>query len=726
MDNPVGKEAAIEGSTNPNEENTAMDLWAAWQWVEHIRNLSVRARARAGYGLEEAEWMLVLAMLWTLPHSTVEELIELGYLGKSKIEGVLSAVDKHGWAGSKEMGHALGIRQRYFLLPNGKNEVMRYWGVPEEWQTGDDTLKLLHDSLPMVEVANDLLPRLWRTQAVRTPTVVVVGPKDEPHFATIDENTQLCRLIWVRAYRRSVHALAQYRNADGFRFWIAIVWQGYVCSADDKVAGLADFYNGFRTEPSGWYSEPATPAGVVYLVPDRLSGFHVTMTVAKGIPKAVVTAQGEVVEQLTPVSSPVGYLHPPLEQPNTRTVGTPFADWVREPERGAAYGEKPYMELREIGVNPGTSPTRSSEVIGLPRSDTREIIDSLKVDRPNTPGLVRETKVEKVEVETPALSKRSWKAELDIDTKKLLLPLRLPIELGSTERIEYEVELDADRDKVVNDGHVDVVVRTQGEAIAELKVPARSTRSHVSMDVDVGGWPTTITLPFAREGKNRDTNLYLTPAGEVVFSDMDRDNVERVRQRFGEYSTARGRIRKASHDKNAHRLQGKFLKRGGNRRRTAPDQRWFATSGLRMVINFPDETQLAPDLWLIIPIGDGTGLLVPVEYEQTAKNSKRVEVKLHPHFVARDLNAPFPMLMACTETALQTFQAQGVGLFMLVASFQDALEDHWAVPSEMPETAARRVGAQYLTRREWRGELVQCLDQQLKPNHRPLVLVPSA
>ena len=354
MDNPVGKEAAIEGSTNPDEENTAMDLWAAWQWVEHIRNLSVGARARAGYGLEEAEWMLVLAMLWTLPHSTVEELIELGYLGKSKIEGVLSAVDKRGWAGSKEMGHALGIRQRYFLLPNGKNEVMRYWGVPEEWQTGDDTLKLLHDSLPMVEVANDLLPRLWRTQAVRTPTVVAVGPKDEPHFATIDENTQLCRLIWVRAYRRSVHALAQYRNADGFRFWIAIVWQGYVCSADDKVAGLADFYNGFRTEPSGWYSEPATPAGVVYLVPDRLSGFHVTMTVAKGIPKAVVTAQGEVVEQLTPVSSPVGYLHPPLEQPNTRTVGTPFADWVREPERGAAYGEKPYMELREIGVNPRT------------------------------------------------------------------------------------------------------------------------------------------------------------------------------------------------------------------------------------------------------------------------------------------------------------------------------------------------------------------------------------
>ena len=278
------------------------------------------------------------------------------------------------------------------------------------------------------------------------------------------------------------------------------------------------------------------------------------------------------------------------------------------------------------------------------------------------------------------MSKRSWKAELDIDTKKVLLPLRLPTALDSREKIEYEVELDADRDRVVNEGDVDVVVRRQGEAIAELKVPARRTRSHVSLDVDVGGWPTTITLPFAREGKNRDTNLYLTPAGEVVFAGMDRDNVERIRKRFNEYSTARGRIRKASHDKNAHRLQGKFLKRGGNRRRTTPDQRWFATSGLRMVINFPDETQLAPDLWLIIPIGDGTGLLVAVEYEQTAKNSKRVEVKLHPHFVARDLNAPFPMLMACKEKAVPIFQAQGVGLFMLVASLQDALEDRWVLP----------------------------------------------
>ena len=151
-----------------------MDLWEAWQRVEFIRNLSVRARDRKGYGLEEAEWMLVLAMLWTLPHSTLEELVELGYLGKSKLEGVLSVVAERGWASSKRMGHALGIKQRHFLLPNGKGEVTRYWVFRRSGRQGRDILKVLHDSLPMVEAANDLLPRLWRTQAVRTPAVVAV------------------------------------------------------------------------------------------------------------------------------------------------------------------------------------------------------------------------------------------------------------------------------------------------------------------------------------------------------------------------------------------------------------------------------------------------------------------------------------------------------------------------------------------------------------------------
>ena len=699
-----------------------MDLWDAWQRVEFIRNLSARARVRAGHDLAEAERMLVLAMLWVLPDSTAEDLAELRYLSGPRIKALLEAVIKDSYVGSALMGHVRGVELRHFLLPKGVMRAAQYWGVPEEWQVQDDTLKLLHDCLPIVEVVNDVIPRLFRTQAVRTPTVVAVGPKDEPHFMTVDHNTRLCRLIWVRTDRRLVHALVQYRNDDGSRVWIAVVWIGYVCSADQRVERLSDFYNGFRTEPSVWYGEPAAPAGAVYLVPDRLSGVHVTMTVAKNIPKAVVTARGEVIEQLTPVS-PVGYLYPFVEEPNVRPVGISFLDWVKEPDRGATYGKERYAAFREVGASAGISPTRLGEVVGVPRSESRTVVNRFKAA-----GLVRECKGIKATVVSPALGNVNRPAELDLAEKRVRLPLRLLTEPGSMTKTEFEVEVDADRDRVVEKGNegtarMKVLVkkisrnernkRHKVEVIADLVVRARSTATHVSVDVDVSGWPITIKIPFALGDQYRDTRLYLTPAGEVLFSRMDRESLPTYRDRFGEYWTARGRIKKASHDSKAHRLMGQLLKEGGNRRLTAAGQRWFAYSGLRMVINFPGKTQVAPDVWLIMPIGNGWGLLVAGEYEQSALTDNRVKKKLGPYDVARQLDAAVPMLMACKRRAVQDFRVRGHRLAMLVASFREALAGRWMLPNQNPNAAPQIVDAQRLARRKWRDELLQRLDLTL-------------
>ena len=689
-----------------------MDLWYAWQQVEYLRSLSTKARDRTGHDLEEAERMLVLAMLWVLPMSSVEDLAGLRYLSKSRINNLLLALIEDGYAGAELLGLALGERQRYFLLPRGVQRAGAYWQVAEEWQTRDDTLKVLHGCLPIVEVVNSVLPRFWRTQAVRTPTVVAVGPKDEPYFVTIDDNVRLSRLIWVRAEGRSIHALAEYRSADGCRFWIPVVWQGYLCSADDRVERLADFYSGFRVEPSGWYGEPAAPAGVIYLVPDWLSGIHVKMTVAKGIPKAVITSHEEVLEQLTPVS-PVGYLHPPVEEPNLREVGTPFGDWVSEEPRRTVSGEKKYSAFREIEISCGISPSNLGGSIGRPRSDARVLVNTFKAA-----GLVMETKEVSLEVETPALTKRKYKAELDIDERRVRLPLRLPQRGDARGMTEFEIEFDADREGVVQAGHVEVVVRTLGHRqlmeIERLNVPARITQSHARLDIEVGGWPIEVRLPLAHAGPYKDTNLYLTPEGEILAAWMDRIHVNVLRDRFGEYRTARGRIRKASHDSRAHRFQAQYLKKGGNRRLIAIDRRWFATSGLRMVINFPGNTQLAPDLWLIILIGNGRGLLVPVEYEQTAVADNAVRGKLRPHFVVRELNAAFPLLIACKRGAVPVFQARGQGLSMLVASFQDALADQWVMPGQVAGAAQQVVGAEQLAgMEEWRGELLQVLNLRL-------------
>ena len=181
----------------------------------------------------------------------------------------------------------------------------------------------------------------------------------------------------------------------------------------------------------------------MYLVPDRLSGVHVTMTVAKNIPKAVVTAQGEVIEQLTPVS-PVGYLYPVIEMPNKKQVGLPFQDWVREDGRDATHGTKPYAAFREVGVSAGISPTRLGEVVGVPRSESRTVVNRFKAA-----GLVRECKRIKVTAVSPALGNVDRPAELDLAEKRIRLPLRLLTEPGSKKMDEFEVELDADRDRVV-------------------------------------------------------------------------------------------------------------------------------------------------------------------------------------------------------------------------------------------------------------------------------------
>ena len=229
----------------------------------------------------------------------------------------------------------------------------------------------------------------------------------------------------------------------------------------------------------------------------------------------------------------------------------------------------------------------------------------------------------------------------------------------------------------------------------------------------MGGQPITITLPWALGDTYRDTHLYLARNGEAVFASMDRDNVDGYRGRFGEYQTARGRIKKAGHDDHGHRLQASILKQGGDRRRTAAAQRWFATSGLRMVINFPDETQVAPDVWLIMPMGNGWGLLVAGEYEQSANIPARAEKKLKPYNVARLLGAEVPMVMTCKERAVQAFRVGGHHLTMLVASFREALAGRWILPNRNPDAAPQIVEAQHLTSRQWRDELLQRLDLRL-------------
>ena len=314
-----------------------MDLYNAWEFLRYVASLSDRERARAGYSLVEADLMFALAMLWVLPLASPSNLTGLRYLSKRKIENLLDSVVKDELAGCDLMGHSDGEQYRYFLRSDGVSKAMSYWEVDMEWQVQNATLKLLHDSLPITEMINNILPRLWRTKAVKTPTILSLGPPEQPILMTVDENTQLCRHIYIRAYRRLAHSFTAYRTPDGYRFWVPTVGVGLVADADQKINSLPDLYAGLQTESSIRNGEKAAPPGAVFLVPDLLAGIDVTMQLAKNIPKAVITANGEVIEQLTP-AAPVGYLHMPTERPNPTQDGESFRVWLQHPGRGATYG----------------------------------------------------------------------------------------------------------------------------------------------------------------------------------------------------------------------------------------------------------------------------------------------------------------------------------------------------------------------------------------------------
>ena len=132
-----------------------------------------------------------------------------------------------------------------------------------------------------------------------------------------------------------------------------------------------------------------------------------------------------------------------------------------------------------------------------------------------------------------------------------------------------------------------------------------------------------------------------------------------------------------------------------------------------MVINFPGETQVAPDVWLIMPMGNGWGLLVAGEYEQSAFTDNRAKKKLKPYNVARRLGAEVPMLMACKIRAVQVFRVRGHRLAMLVASFREAMAGRWTLPNRNPNAAPQIVEAQHLISTQWRDDLLQRLDLTL-------------
>ena len=107
----------------------------------------------------------------------------------------------------------------------------------------------------------------------------------------------------------------------------------------------------------------------------------------------------------------------------------------------------------------------------------------------------------------------------------------------------------------------------------------------------------------------------------------------------------------------------------------------FAAAGWRMIINLPNCTQIAPDLWALIPLNGKWSVWHAVEYEKTATKESRILEKLRPYRVALGMGRGHPLLMVCeTQKAAESFAAFGRDLPMCVGVYHNVLKQPFYGP----------------------------------------------
>ena len=143
-------------------------------------------------------------------------------------------------------------------------------------------------------------------------------------------------------------------------------------------------------------------------------------------------------------------------------------------------------------------------------------------------------------------------------------------------------------------------------------------------------------------------------------------------------------------------------------------EKMFVAPGWRHVINLPDKTQVAPDLWLLLPIGDGRGIWTCVEYERSAKADFKIDGKIGPYRSLLLEGQAVPMLMVTEEREPAViFARRGDDIPMLVATHDDVISGPWYGPESVWRYRGATVDIDHLKTVVERPDLVERIDAQV-------------
>ena len=410
-----------------------MNMHDGWQRVQHGLALSAVVLRERGDSVEEAERLLVLLMVMNLVFSSSTDLSALRYISVKKLDRHLNSLLTQEMIGSFEAGINRQDGTLYYIRHMGMEYLRQNRDVPWTWQCTDRALQTLHGALPMVGAINFWVPRLFASEAVETPATISLAPRLQPFNVEIGKDTRLVRLVWVRKLRddgegnrgdggrRVVDVLAQYRTGAGHTFWIAIAWVGDVVDPNyQSIDSLADAYRGFDTQPNLLYREPASPAGMIFVVQDRLAAFQVTRELNGYVACAIVTASKEVIEPLQPMS-PIGFLHQPFDEVDTLPKNETFPEWLSQPGRNEIFTGARHETFRYVSLYPGISPSSLARNTRQPRDQCRSKINAFK-----DALLAVELKEVRIKLKEEGKEVRRVRAELDVDSRRIRWEVPVP------------------------------------------------------------------------------------------------------------------------------------------------------------------------------------------------------------------------------------------------------------------------------------------------------------
>ena len=145
--------------------------------------------------------------------------------------------------------------------------------------------------------------------------------------------------------------------------------------------------------------------------------------------------------------------------------------------------------------------------------------------------------------------------------------------------------------------------------------------------------------------------------GQTFVARLDRTSLKTVR---GRYRTGNDQ---PLHKRGLARIALRFRQEGID---VAPE--W------RFVCNIENLAQVKPDLWVLIPRGDGTFVWYAVEYERNAQTETQWPEKQDQYRAFLRAKFPIPCLMICeTSEAARVCENVGSDLPMLVCTYKDFL-----------------------------------------------------